>query len=95
MVPWLVGFLALDFVDVDLAGLDFVDVDLVEVGLVDIDFVEVSLVGAAFVEFDGALTPGAEGAAIASIRGAVFFAGIVARTCLMALVCSSSVIRNS
>jgi hypothetical protein len=33
--------------------------------------------------------------AIASIRGCVFFAGFVARTCLTALVCCSSVIRNS
>lgn len=31
----------------------------------------------------------------ASIRGAGFFLGLVARTCLIALVCSSSVIRNS
>jgi hypothetical protein len=32
---------------------------------------------------------------IASIRGAAFLAGLVARTSRMALVCSSSVIRNS
>jgi hypothetical protein len=33
--------------------------------------------------------------AIANIRGAGFLAGLVARTSRMALVCSSSVIRNS
>jgi hypothetical protein len=33
--------------------------------------------------------------AIANIRGADFLAGLVARTSRMALVCSSSVIRNS
>ena len=33
--------------------------------------------------------------AIASIRGAGFLAGLVARTARIALVCSSSVIRNS
>lgn len=34
--------------------------------------------------------------AIASIRGAgFFFTGVAARICLMAVVCSSSVIRNS
>lgn len=33
--------------------------------------------------------------AIASIRGAGFFAGAAARTCLTALVCSSRVLRNS
>lgn len=32
---------------------------------------------------------------IANIRGAGFLAGLVARTSRMALVCSSSVIRNS
>ena len=33
--------------------------------------------------------------AIATMRAAVFFAGIAARTCLIAFVCCSSVIRNS
>ena len=33
--------------------------------------------------------------AIANIRGAAFLAGLVARTSRIALVCSSSVIRNS
>lgn len=35
------------------------------------------------------------GAADASIKGFVFFDGSVARTCLIALACSSSVILNS
>jgi hypothetical protein len=39
--------------------------------------------------------PDVPGEAIASIRSAGFFLGAAARTCLMALVCSSSVIRNS
>ena len=34
-------------------------------------------------------------AADASISGLVFFGGSVARTCLIAVVCSSSVVRNS
>jgi len=38
---------------------------------------------------------GATAAAEASIRGFVFVARVSARTCLTALVCSSSVIRNS
>jgi hypothetical protein len=33
--------------------------------------------------------------AIASIRGVVFFGGAVARTCRIAVACSSSVVRNS
>ena len=43
----------------------------------------------------GELRVAVPGDAIASMRGAGFLAGIAARTCLTAFVCSSSVIRNS
>jgi hypothetical protein len=84
---WVVDFFATGFEVVPLA----LEVDLLTV-----------LTGVLLVERDGvlvdrpaALTLFAPLEAVASIRGAGFFAGIAARICLMALVCSSSVIRNS
>ncbi len=82
---WLVDFLGVDLPDLTV---DFV-VDLLAV------FTGVLLVarGEILVDPLASLRPDVE--AIASIRGTGFFAGIVARICLMAVVCSSSVIRNS
>ena len=50
---------------------------------------------AVVVDRVAALRPEVPVEARATIRGAGFFLGVVARTCLIALVCSSSVIRNS
>jgi hypothetical protein len=78
---WLV-----DFFGVDLAGLE---IDLLAVfTAVLLGAREEILVGRL-----ASLRPGVE--AMASSRGAGFLAGIVARICLMAVVCSSSVMRNS
>jgi len=78
---WLV-----DFFGVDLADLE---IDLLAVfTAVLLGAREEILVGRL-----ASLRPGVE--AMASIRGAGFLTGIVARICLMAVVCSSSVIRNS
>jgi hypothetical protein len=75
-----------DFFDVDLPDLE---IDLLAV------FTRV-LVGVREVVLAGRLpSPRSDAEAIANIRGAGFLAGIVARICLMAVVCSSSVIRNS
>jgi hypothetical protein len=84
-------FFVLDVWLEDLFGVDLLDLetDLLAV------FTGV-LVGVCEVLLVGRLTslrPDVE--AIANIRGAGFLAGIVARICLMAVVCSSSVIRNS
>jgi hypothetical protein len=68
--------------------------------LTDVDLLAV--LGAALVVVRGALLEAVGRlavddlvVAIASMRGAGFLAGIVARTCLTALVCCLSVMRNS
>ncbi len=90
VVAWPVDFFAVDFTVLPL--------DLLAV------FTAVLLVaGVLLVARDAGLFGAAEAVvrddppagAIASIRGAGLFRGDSARTCLIALVCCSSVIRNS
>jgi hypothetical protein len=91
------------FLVLDVWLVDFFEVGFAVVPLdLEVDLSTV-LAGVLLVEREGvladrlaALRPNAPVEAIASIRGAgFFFAGVAARTCLIALVCSSSVIRNS
>ena len=95
-------FFAVDFVAVDL--LDFAAVLLPALAadlVVDVDRLTV-FAGVLLAVREGVLAGeiaefrvAVPGDAIASMRGGDFFAGIDARTCLMAVVCCSSVIRNS
>jgi hypothetical protein len=91
-------------------SVDFLDVDFADV-LVGFETVLLAvLAGVLLAVFTAGLLVGRDGDApdreavfaaavpvdaIASIRGAVFLAGPAARTSRIALVCSSSVIRNS
>ena len=88
----------LDALLVDFFAVDFAVVPLdLEVDLLTV-LAGVLLVAGEGVLVDrlAALRPDVLFEAIASMRGAgFFFAGVTARTCLIALVCSSSVIRNS